>query len=165
VYPFLPVYAIRVLLVDEVLWGLMLTTVPVTTVVFSIPAGKLIDKFGRKRPILISAALFALSAYLFVLGGLPLLISSLALIGVGSVMSQASFSSMIADLTPMSDRGKVSASFNFITLMSMALGSFTGGFLFEHVSPRSPFYLAVLLGVASLLIVALLIEEPMKRER
>jgi len=165
VYPFLPVYAIRVLLVDEVLWGLMLTTVPVTTVVFSIPAGKLIDKFGRKRPLLISATLFALSAYLFVLGGLPLLISSLALIGVGSVMSQASFSSMIADLTPMSDRGKVSASFNFINSTSIALGSFTGGFLFEHVSPRSPFYLAVLLGVASLLIVALLIEEPRTRER
>jgi len=165
VYPFLPVYAIRVLSVDEVLWGLMLTTVPITTVASSIPAGKLVDKIGRKRPMLIAAASFALSAYLFVRGGPPLLISSLALIGIGSVMSQASFSSLMADLTPMSDRGKVNASFNFITSIAVALGSFTGGFLFEHVSPKSPFYLAVLLGVASLLIVALLIEEPMKRER
>jgi len=154
-----------VLSVDEVLWGLMLTTVPITTVASSIPAGKLIDKIGRKRPMLIAAASFALSAYLFVRGGPPLLISSLALIGIGSVMSQASFSSLMADLTPMSDRGKVNASFNFITSIAVALGSFTGGFLFEHVSPKSPFYLAVLLGVASLLIVALLIEEPMKRER
>jgi len=154
-----------VLSVDEVLWGLMLTTVPITTVASSIPAGKLIDKIGRKRPMLIAAAFFALSAYLFARGGLPLLISSLALIGIGSVMSQASFSSLMADLTPMSDRGKVNASFNFITSIAVALGSFTGGFLYEHASPKLPFHLAILLGITSMLIIALFIEEPRTREK
>ena len=165
VYPFMPVYAIRELSVDKVLWGLMLTTVPITTVAFSIPAGKLIDKVGRKRPLLIAIASYALSACLFVVGGTPLLLSSLALVGAGSVMSQASFSSLMADLTPVTDRGKVSASFNFITSIAMALGSFAGGLLYERVSPRSPFHLAMLLGIASLLITALFIEEPRVRER
>jgi MFS family permease len=165
IYPFMPVYAIRELLVSEVLWGLMLTTIPITTIASSIPAGKLIDKVGRKKPLLIATASFALSAYLFVLGGLPILISSLALIGAGSVMSQASFSSLMADLTPMEDRGKVNAFFNFIASITVALGSFTGGFLYEHVSPRSPFHLAMLLGVASLIIMTLFIEEPKVRER
>jgi len=164
-YPFLPVYAIRVLSVDEVLWGLMLTTVPITTVAFSIPSGKLIDRVGRKRPLLIAIASFTLSACLFVLGGTPFLISSLALIGAGSVMSQASFSSLIADLTPMTDRGKVNASFNSIISIAVALGSFSGGFLYEHVSPKSPFHIVMLLGVVSLLIAALFIEEPKARER
>jgi len=165
VYPFLPVYAIRVLSVDEVLWGLILVTVPITTVAFSIPAGKLIDKIGRRRPMMIAVASFALSAYLFVLGGLPLLISSLALMGIGSVMAQASFSSLMADLTPMSDRGKVSAFFNFITSIAVALGSFAGGFLYEHVSPKSPFYLAILLKITSMLIITLFIEELRTKNR
>jgi MFS family permease len=165
IHPFMPVYAIRELSVSEMLWGLVLTTIPITTIAFSIPAGKLIDKVGRKRPLLIAASFFALSAYLFVLGGLLILISSLALIGAGSVMSQASFSSLMADLTPMEDRGKVNAFFNFATSTAVAFGSFAGGFLYEHVSPRSPFYLAMLLGVASLIIMTLLIEEPKARER
>jgi MFS family permease len=164
-HPFMPVYAIRELSVSEVLWGLVLTTIPITTVAFSIPAGKLIDKVGRKRPLLIATASFALSAYLFMLGGLPILISSLALIGAGSVMSQASFGSLMADLTPMDDRGKVNAFFNFTASTAVALGSFAGGLLYEHVSPRFPFHLTMLLGIASLLIIALFIEEPKTRER
>ena len=165
IHPFLPVYAIRELSVGEVLWGLILTTIPITTVVFSMPAGKLIDKVGRKKPLLIAIAFFALSAYLFVLGGLPLLVSSLALMGAGSVMSQASFSSLMADLTPMDYRGKVNAFFNFAASTAVAFGSLAGGFLYEHVSPRSPFYLSMLLGVASLVVITLFVEEPKARER
>lgn len=159
VYPFLPVYAVKELLIDEVLWGLMLTIMPATTVILSIPVGRLMDKVGKKTPLTIACLLLALSMLLFINGSVPLMFTSLSFMGAGSVITHTGLSSLLADLTVASERGRVNAFLNFVSLTSIALGNFIGGFLYEHLSPRSPFYLATLISLLAMLVTAFLVKE------
>lgn len=159
VFPYLPVYAVRELLIEEALWGLMLAAVPATTVALSIPVGRLMDKVGKKMPLAIACVLLAASMWLFADGGAPLVIVSLVLMGAGSVTIHTGLGSLIADLVPMRDRGKVNAFLNFSSLSFMALGNLVGGFLYEHLSPRLPFYLATLISLLAALLIALFVKE------
>ncbi|MEM4576255.1 MAG: MFS transporter [Candidatus Nezhaarchaeales archaeon] len=162
--PFLPVYAVRELLINETLWGLLLTIVPVTTVVFSIPIGKLIDKASRKISLIVAYVLFTFSIWFFVNGSTFLVVISLILVGAGQVMMYAGASSLIADLTPRDERGKINALSNFLSVIFMALGNLAGGSLYEHVSPKAPFYLAMTLSIPLMVMIGTLIKEPMRRE-
>lgn len=45
-----------------------MTAAPVTTIIFSIPIGELVDKLNRKIPVLLAYAFFGLSVWLFVNG-------------------------------------------------------------------------------------------------
>lgn len=43
-------------------------------------------------------------------------------------------------MTPKEERGKVNGSTNFAGCIVMAVGSLVGGILYEHFSPRLPFF-------------------------
>lgn len=161
---FLPVYAVNQLLIDKTLWGILMTAAPVTTIIFSIPIGKLVDKVNRKIPVLLAYAFFGLSVWLFVNGNTFLVLLSLILVGAGQVMMNTGLSALLADLTPKTERGKVNAFTNFVGFIFMALGNFIGGFLYEHAYPAFPFYIAILATVPSFILTLTLVKEPEKRE-
>jgi MFS family permease len=161
---FLVVYAVDELLIDEALWPLILTALFVTMIVLSIPLGKLVDKFNRKIPIMAAYVIFGVALWLFVNGDPSRLFISLVLIGVAQVMMNAAFGALQADLTPKEQRGKVNGFTNFINFILMAVGSLAGGFLYEHVSPQAPFYIAMLLVAPAFVLVSVLVHEPEKRE-
>lgn len=161
---FFVVYAVEELLIDEAVWPLVLTALFITMIALSIPIGKLVDKTNRKIPILGSYAAFGISMWLFVNGDLARLFLSLVLLGVGQVMLNSAFSALQADLTPREDRGKVSGFTNFSNHILMAVGSLTGGVLYEHISPQLPFYLATLFIAPSFIVTLTLVHEPEVRE-
>jgi MFS family permease len=158
------IYATKVLLIDEIVWGFILAAVPLTTIVLAIPIGKLVDKIKRKIPILSSMLIFALVMLIFVYGDLTKVVISLILLGAGQVMMNASFGALQADLTPKEQRGKVSGFINFANFIIMAAGSFIGGYLYEHVSPQTPFFLAIATIVPSFLLTLVLVKEPERKE-
>jgi MFS family permease len=160
----LVVYATRILLIDEVLWGLIVATVPITTIALALPVGKLVDKIDRRIPILISMLMFGLSMGLFVFGDLTKVIATLVLVGAGQVMLNASFGALQTDLTPRELRGKVNGMMNFLTFIVLATGSFLGGLLYEHVSPQTPFLIASLVVIPAIILTVLLVKKPEKRE-
>ncbi|MEM1812059.1 MAG: MFS transporter, partial [Candidatus Nezhaarchaeales archaeon] len=125
----------------------------------SIPVGRLMDKVGKKMPLAIACVLLAASMWLFADGGASLVVVSLVLMGAGSVTIHTGLGSLIADLVPMRDRGKVNAFLNFSSLSFMALGNLVGGILYERLSPRLPFYLAALIGLSAALLVAFFVKE------
>lgn len=131
----------------------------------AIPVGKLVDKIRRKIPILASTLLFGLSMWIFVNGDLAKVILSLILLGAGNVMLNASFGALQADLTPQEQRGKVSGFINFANYIVLAAGSLVGGYLYEHVSPQSPFMLAIATVLPSFLLTLALVKEPERREK
>jgi predicted MFS family arabinose efflux permease len=69
-----------------------------------------------------------------------------------------------ADLTPKESRGKVSGFSSFVNNIVMAVGSATGGFLYEHFSPELPFYLAMSLIIPAFLLTLAMVHAPQKRE-
>lgn len=159
------VYAVKILLIDEAIWPYILTALPITMIILSIPIGKTVDKINRKLPILAAYIIFGASMWLFVYGDLPRLFVSLILLGVGQVMMNSAFSALQADLTPKEQRGKVNGFTNFANFILMALGSITGGILYEHVSPQLPFLLAIVLIIPSFVLTLIMVHEPEKREQ
>ena len=160
----LPVYAVNDRQIDKAIWALLTAAAPVTTIIFSIPIGKFVDKINRKIPMLLAYFLFGLAIWFFVQGSLPLIFASLVLVGAAQVMMNTSFSALLADLTPKMERGKVNAFMNFVSFMFMALGNFIGGFFYEHISHQLPFYITIASIIPSFMITLMLVEEPEKRE-
>ncbi|MDH5634692.1 MAG: MFS transporter, partial [Candidatus Bathyarchaeota archaeon] len=158
------VYAVEELSIDKALWPIILTALFVTMIVLSIPAGKLVDKLNRKIPLLAAYILFGVSMWLFVNGDPAKLFVSLVLIGVGQVMINAAFGALQADLTPRDQRGKVNGFTNFMNFILMAIGSLAGGFLYEHVSPQTPFLLAIFFIAPAFVLTLTLVHEPEERE-
>ena len=161
---FFPVYAVNELLIDEAIWPLLTAAAPITTIIFSIPIGKIVGKINRKIPTLLAFALFAFSLWLFLNGNVLLVLISLILVGAAQVMMNTGFGALMTDLTPKRERGKVNAFMNFAGFIFMALGSLIGGFLYEHLYPRFPFYIAITLVIPSFLLTLILVREPEKRE-
>jgi MFS family permease len=161
---FFPVYAVRDLLIEEAIWPILTAAVPITTIIFSIPIGKIVDKMNRKIPTLVAFVLFAISMWLFVHGNIWLVVISLILVGAAMVMMNTGAGALMADLTPKMERGKVNAFMNFTGFIFMALGNFIGGFLYEHVSHMLPFYIAIALVIPSFILTLALVKEPEKRE-
>jgi len=158
------VYAVEELLIDEAIWPFVLTVLPITMIALSIPIGKVVDKVNRKFPILVAYIIFGVSMWLFVYGDLPRLFVSLILMGVGQVMMNSAFSALQADLTAKEQRGKVNGFTNFANCILMAVGSITGGILYEHISPQLPFFLTIALIVPSFVLTFIMVHEPERRE-
>jgi DHA1 family multidrug resistance protein-like MFS transporter len=161
---YLVLYATEVLLIDEAIWPLILTTLFITNIALSIPVGKLVDKVNRKLPLLAAYVLFGIAIWIFVNGDLYRLFISLALMGIGMVMMNAASSALQADLTPREQRGKVNGFMNFATFILMALGNLVGGLLYEHVTPQLPFLIAIISVIPSFVLTLFMVRQPSKRE-
>ena len=162
--PYLVVYAVRELGVAEEVWPLMLVALFITTIVLAVPAGKIVDKFNRKVPLLSSFALAIVAMWFFVAGDLLKLFLSLVIFGVANVIAHSAYSALEADLTPREQRGKVSGSRNLLTYAVIGIGNFIGGVLYEHWSPQLPFFLAIIFFVPSFILTLTMVHEPEKRE-
>lgn len=157
-------YAVNILHVDPTIWAYILTTLPITAIIFAFPIGKIIDKGNRKVPVLTAYALIFGSLLLFVRGNIFLLFLSLVLLGIGLVMINAGSGALQADLTPRESRGKVQGFSSFFNNITMAFGVFIGGFLYEHLSPELPFYLAMGFIIPAFFLTLALVHEPKERE-
>ncbi len=164
VQPYLVVYAVQELGIAEAVWPLMLTALFATNIILAVPAGKAVDKFNRKVPLLISLATAVLAIWLFATGDLLRLFFSLVIFGVTMVIANAAYSSLEADLTPKEQRGKVSGFRNLSNYIMIGIGNLIGGALYEHFSPQLPFFLAVIFFIPSFILILMLVHEPEKRE-
>lgn len=68
------------------------------------------------------------------------------------------------DLTPKEQRGKVNGFTTFFNSIVIASGSLTGGLLYEHVSPQTPFLVAIAMVLPSFLLTLTLVKEPEDRQ-
>jgi len=162
--PYVSVYAKYALGLNELQWAIVMTVLFVTMIVVALPIGKMIDKFGRKIPLILSSVSLLLSMVLLVYGDFARLFLVVIFEGVGMLLMMTAFNSLRADFVPQELRGKIIGFTNFVTYIFMALGVLVGGFLYESVSPQLPFLLAMILTVPEFAVIAFLVHEPEKRE-
>lgn len=153
-----------VLHISPVDWAILGMFLFVTMIIFAIPCGKLVDKMGRKIPIVIALLLIVPSMLLFVYGDLPKLYIAMPLVGVSQILMMAGSSALQADLVPKEQRGKIIGSSNFVNYILMSLGMLAGGIIYEHVSPQLPFLIPIAFIIPQVLIILFLVHEPAKRE-
>lgn len=147
------------------LWGFVMIALFLTMIVMSFPVGKLLDRVGRKIPLVISGVLAIPSILLFVYGNYLSLFIAMPLLGLAQLLGFSAYQSLFADLVPQAQRGKVTGSMHFFTYISMALLGLAGGLLYDNISPQVPFLIMVILIIPSILITAFCIKEPRPEER
>ncbi|MCW3980022.1 MAG: MFS transporter [Candidatus Bathyarchaeota archaeon] len=161
---YLVVYAVQQLGIDEAVWPLILTGLFVAMIVLAIPVGKVVDRFNRKIPLLVSYVSFAAGLVFFMSGGLSQVFVALVLFGVANILINAAYGALEADLTPKAQRGKVMGFSNFSNDIVMAIGNLAGGILYEHFSPQLPFFFTAALLAPAFIITIVLVHEPENRE-
>ncbi|MEM3357219.1 MAG: MFS transporter, partial [Candidatus Bathyarchaeia archaeon] len=131
----------------------------------AFPSGKLLDKVGRKKPLILANSLIIPAALLFVFGNYYTIFIAMPLIGFSMLLGFSAYQSLFADLVPQTQRGKITGSMNFFSYVCMALGGAIGGILYDSVAPQIPFLLMTALAVPSILIVLWCVHEPKPEER
>ncbi len=155
-------YAIgqRGLIEDE--WFLVFIPLLVTMMVASIPIGKMIDKIGPKKPLLMGPILLASSALIFAHGNFFTIMISMVLNGLIFLLIMASAMSLTAALVSPENRGKVRGFLNFIGNVFTGIGIFVGVALYNFYPPL-PFYLAASLAIPMFIVIILRIHTPPKQ--
>jgi len=146
-------------------WGYVMTVLFVCMVISALPAGKLIDKAGRKIPFIISHFTMIPAMLLFIYGSYPTLFIAVPLAGFSMLLGFSSYQSLFADLVPQEHRGKVTGSMNFFTYIAMAIGGASGGLLYERVFPQLPFLLVAVLTIPSIVLILFFVHEPKPEKR
>ena len=139
--PVLPGYAKEEMAATVALVGVVVAARYLGTMIFDVPAGILVTRFGMRRTMISGVVLFGLAA---VWAGLsPNLTSLLAariLAGISFALWSISRHSYIATTVPMDVRGRALSLFGGISRMATILGPLIGGLLAEFVGIRVPFY-------------------------
>ena len=146
-------------------WGYVNIVLFISMILLSLPIGRVIDKIGRKKPLIFAGLITLPAIFLFIYGNYLTLFISMILLGAGGLLAFSAFQALFADLVPRNLRGKVTGSMNFFTYISMAIGGVTGGLLYDNVSPQMPFLLMALLTGLATLITFLTVHEPKPEER
>ncbi|MEM2117388.1 MAG: MFS transporter [Candidatus Bathyarchaeia archaeon] len=145
-------------------WGYAMIALFVCMIFLSLPVGRLIDKIGRKKPLLTANLLMIPAILLFIFGNYLTLFIAMPLVGFSMLLGFSSYQTMYADLVPQSKRGKITGSANFFAYIFMALGAGLGGFLYDAVSPMLPFLLTAAFAIPSTVLI-LFVHEPKPEER
>ena len=139
--PVLAFYIIRDLLIGEISYSYLMAALPISMIILALPAGRVIDHFGKKRPLLISFVLWFMAILLMVDGDFNRILLAMIMVGLLMVMANSSLSALMADLVQTDHRGKVNGSMGFFSLLAGSIGVLIGGWLYDSVSHQLPFLL------------------------
>ncbi|MFQ6053678.1 MAG: MFS transporter, partial [Candidatus Bathyarchaeia archaeon] len=99
--------------ISRVGWSILLTVLFISMIVLAIPCGKLIDRVGKKGPLLLGYLLFLLMVPMFIYGDFYRLLIAMTLVGLLMILLNAASTALNADLVPREHRGKVAGSSSF----------------------------------------------------
>jgi MFS family permease len=157
--PILVLYIVEDLGIPELRWAIILTSLFISMILLSIPCGKIIDKYGKKRPLLIAYVIWIATVPLFVYGDFNRLLLAMILVGLMQVLLMSASAALQADLVPTEHRGKVSGSSNFFTLIAAAFGNLLGGYIYDNISHSLPWWLQIVFVLPCFVIVYFFVNE------
>ena len=151
---------------DEATW-VTTTFLAATAIVIPI-SGWLADVIGRKRYYMLSVALFTVASFLCgIAPNLTALIAARVLQGAAGGGLAAVEQSMLADTFPPQKRGMAFAAYGMVIVVAPIFGPILGGWITDNASWRWCFLINVPIGLLSLVLVSLFVDEPeaLKRDR
>lgn len=172
------VYAIDQLHLSPEQWGIIMLVEGIVRVTLFLPAGALVDRFGRSTALLIALLVTCLvTPGFFLLPGFAVTLAVRAILSAASVLGMAACMALMADLVPGSIRGQTMAaigqgglmlsmvgspggpSVGYLIIPPVMAASLAGGLLYTW-NPTSPWIFAVAAGLVSVILVALYIRDP-----
>jgi len=170
--PLFSIYAKFFMQLGDEGWGVMYTVSYILYLALLVPTGLLVDKFGRRKILLLS--LISLIFFGLVYAMVPLnmsynlrlllLVTVYSAILLANVAQVNAVSALEADYIPREKRGRVTAALAFVASLSGAFGQALGGFEYERINERFPFLVLTVFMILSLIVVFFKIKEPEIRE-
>lgn len=164
VAPIFPHYALS-LGASYTMLGFIVSIYGATQLLTQVPIGRLSDRIGRKRILLLGLATFTFMPLLYIYASsayLLLLIRALGGVGASAVWPLAM--ALIVEQTRADGRGAALGWYNASFYSALAFGPLFGGVLYDHFGMNAPFYFWALLGTMAVVIVHLRVKEPEKIE-
>ncbi len=143
----------------------LLTFIGTTMIIFAIPMGKIIDKFGRIKPLLLGYVLTFIGIPFIFDASFTRLLLIAPVIGMINILFHTSTQALWADIIPEDKRGSVMGSKGFFNLISIALGSILGGILYDNFSHNLPILIFWIVNIPCFLITILFIKEPTRSSK
>ncbi len=181
--PFWVVYAVERIGLSSVEWGLILLVEAALKTLLYIPAGMIVDRYGRTRSLLASLLLTLVSIPFFVYSTrfIEILLIRMA-VAVATVFFIPASSALMVDTVPRESRGRVMSAFGrgsvligaagggtggpgmgfFITIPVM-IASVVGGILYS-ANPAYPWFFVLTATSVSVIVSTLFIRDPTKAE-
>jgi len=181
--PFWVVYAVQHIGLSSVEWGLILLVETALRNLMYIPAGAVIDRYGRTKFILASLLLSLVSIPLFAFTDsfIEVLLIRAAVAVINAFFLPAC-SALMADTVPRDIRGRVMAAIGrgtvmigaasggtggpgmgFVITIPLMLASIAGGYLYAH-NPAYPWFFILIATMISLILSTLFIRDPKAAE-
>lgn len=140
--------------------GYLVAAFAVMQLMVSPIAGRWVDRFGRKRMIVIGLIIFGVSEFLFGIGKtVEVLFISRMLGGVSAAFIMPAVTAFIADITTVETRSKALGYMSAAISTGFIIGPGIGGFLAE-IGPRVPFFFAAVFALFAAFLSLVLLREP-----
>ena len=144
---------------NEATW--VLTSYLVSNAVVLPISAWISGRVGRKRFYMTCVALFTVSSFLCGFAPtLPALIFFRVLQGIGGGGLAPSEQAILADTFPPERRGMAFAMYGLAVVFAPAIGPTLGGYIVDHTTWRWIFYINVPVGIASLFLSSVMVEDP-----
>lgn len=135
--------------VDHLSW--VVTAYILTSTIVAPLYGKLGDLYGRRNTIFVSVAIFILGSVLCgVATSMTFLIVARAIQGMGGGGLFVLALSVVGDVVPPRERGKIQGLFAAVFSVSSVLGPLAGGWLTQHADWHWIFFINIPLGLIAL---------------
>lgn len=163
-YLIIPLYGADVLGLDAGQIGLVMTLGALTDVAMFVPAGIVMDRFGRKVASVPSFTVMALGVAMIPLAHSFLgLVAASVVIGLGNGLGSGAMMTLGADLAPPGATGEFLGVWRLIGDVGASLGPLVVGWVAAAAGLRGGAYVLALTGVGAALTIALLVQETRSR--
>jgi DHA1 family multidrug resistance protein-like MFS transporter len=160
VAPIFPLYVIG-LGASYSLLGFIISVYGAVQLITQIPIGRLSDKRGRKPLIILGLTTFTLLPPLYIYASDPYILIPIRILGgIGASAVWPLAMALIIDQVSSQSRGASMGRYNAAFYSAMAIGPLIGGLLYDHYGLEAPFYFWAFLGLISIIIVAVRVNEP-----
>ena len=125
----------------------------IVSVLFAIPIGKLSDKIGREKLIILGFLIYSLTYFLFgKFNSISIFILLFIMYGFYSALTDGSQKALVSDIVSKELKGTGYGLYHAVLGVTLLPASFIAGFLYDKVNSGAPFFF----GSAMALIAALL---------
>ncbi|MBS4207969.1 MFS transporter [Bacillus sp. FJAT-50079] len=144
--------------------GYLFAAFAVAQLIMSPSAGRWVDRYGRKKIIIIGLFLFGLSELIFGIGtNVTILYLSRILGGVSAAFIMPGVTAYVADITSIQERPKAMGYISAAISTGFIIGPGIGGFIAEY-GIRMPFFFAAAIAFLSCLSSIFILKEPLTKE-
>ncbi|MXQ52494.1 MFS transporter [Shimazuella alba] len=144
--------------------GYLVAVFAVSQLLISPLAGYWVDRYGRKKIIIIGLFLFGVSELIFGLGtNVFVLYLSRILGGISAAFIMPGVTAYVADITSIQERSKAMGYISAAISTGFIIGPGVGGFIAEY-GIRMPFYFAAAIAFLACITSIFILKEPLTKE-